>query len=367
MKRVLGIIILSFIVLSSCSAMIPDEKPSDISKGITSIVLSSELQEDDPNPPDSDIYTLRYNGEIYSTCFTSGMFCVADNTVIDIHNQPLYSHTGESYTSVGILDLFPEYLSAEPAGVMKPTDKETPENDFETTQSLSQFSGLGCDFHNTLLYVVDKETVITVTPCDNLSGKTAETDENVPFYSYIMYRLEGSEPTEQPEEDEETTTSLSGCFSENTDSTAVTSADFSTTGVETVEEALSEDEEATTGIPACLIMLDGVIYHIASITPTDYVVFADGEYISVCHGGASEFTELLSAENYIADIIRTESTPQVDFESDFYLDAKVYSNGESAVLLAEYPDYAQYVQVHESVDKNSFAMDDILYVFPVNP
>ena len=113
--------------------------------------------------------------------------------------------------------------------------------------------------------------------------------------------------------------SLSGCFSENTDSAAVTSADFSTTGVETVEEALSEDEEATTGIPANLIMLDGVIYHIDSITPTDYVVFTDGEYISVCHGGASEFSELFLEENYIADIIRTESTPQADFESDFYL------------------------------------------------
>lgn len=160
--------------------------------------------------------------------------------------------------------------------------------------------------------------------------------------------------------------SLSGCFSENTDSAAVTSADFSTTGVETVEEALSEDEEATTGIPANLIMLDGVIYHIDSITPTDYVVFTDGEYISVCHGGASEFSELFLEENYIADIICTESTPQADFESDFYLDAGVYSDGESTVLLAEYPEYAQYVQVHESVDKNSFAMDDILYVFPVN-
>ncbi len=142
-------------------------------------------------------------------------------------------------------------------------------------------------------------------------------------------------------------------------------ADTSAVATTEVTEPV-EDDEPTTAIEARTIMLDGELYYIESISPIDYVIYRDGTYISLFGGEASEYSEALSEENLLGEITLIENAPERDLESNFYLNAEVYSDRETKILLARnYENEEAFVFAHSVISADSYSADDIRYVFSV--
>lgn len=126
------------------------------------------------------------------------------------------------------------------------------------------------------------------------------------------------------------------------------------------------EEKSVTGIPADVIMLEGELYTIESITPTDCVLYIENEYISVYSGKASRFSDVLKQEYFVGDMVPVESVPINNLESNFYLSSEVYANEQCTILFSQYPEYLDYVQDSAFLAKVDYLVEDLRFIFPIS-
>lgn len=134
-----------------------------------------------------------------------------------------------------------------------------------------------------------------------------------------------------------------------------------------------DDEGMTNAINARRIYINGNIFFIDSITPSDDVVLVDGEYISIYSGDNSRFAHLLCEESFIGRLILVDDTPQNELESDFYSHGDVYSDGNEIIIISE--SLAEYMEsvykysednIAEKVKPACYNFENVFSIYPVD-
>lgn len=96
-------------------------------------------------------------------------------------------------------------------------------------------------------------------------------------------------------------------------------------------------------ISAHKIMLNNNIYYIDTISPIDYLIEQEKGYISVITG-EDNYTAFLNEKNFIGVTKKIPDSVSLknDLETDFFGNAEIYCDGESAVLLLRYEESEAY-------------------------
>jgi hypothetical protein len=139
-------------------------------------------------------------------------------------------------------------------------------------------------------------------------------------------------------------------------------------------EAVQEDDSVPTGGAIGLsdrkIILDGKPFSVLSLTPADAIVWDGQKYVSLHSGNEPGYTRLIAKDNLVGSVIRVDGEPKNELETDFYLDAELYSADGLRFLVAKGTE--QLIEneladagLPEIEGVESCTTDNVLFVFPV--
>ena len=130
------------------------------------------------------------------------------------------------------------------------------------------------------------------------------------------------------------------------------------------------DSGGLAGLTDRKIVIEGKLCSVLSLTPVDAIVWDGKKYVSLHSGKEPEYTRLISKDNLIGSITRVDGEPKNDLETDFYLDAELYSADGLRFLVAKandllLQDELKNADLPKIKGVESFTTDNVLLVFPI--